>query len=93
MARCEDFPCCGQELGCCPDYSESGKQLNMVCTCGAKVSIDSQFSICDGCMNRDDDEADKLECGGNAGFVKDNEEFYPGEDDYYDDDPFSGLSF
>ena len=78
MDRCEDFPCCGHELGCCPDYSESGKQLNMVCTCGAKVSIYSQFSICDGCMSRDG-EADKLECGGNTGFVKDNEDNFQEE--------------
>ncbi len=26
---CEDFPCCGHEPGCCPDFDESGRQLNM----------------------------------------------------------------
>ena len=51
MARCEDFPCCGHELGCCPDYdAETGEQLNMVCVCGAKLPIDNPSSICDGCM-------------------------------------------
>ena len=35
MARCEDFPCCGHELGCCPDFDEeTGEQLNMICVCG-----------------------------------------------------------
>lgn len=52
MARCEDFPCCGHELGCCPDYGPDGRQLNMVCTCGAKLPIDNPVSICDGCLDR-----------------------------------------
>jgi len=52
MARCEDFPCCGHELGCCPDFDESGRQLNMVCTCGAKLPLTSRYSICDGCLDR-----------------------------------------
>lgn len=51
MARCEDFPCCGHELGCCPDYdAETGIQLNMVCTCGAKLPIDNFFSLCNSCL-------------------------------------------
>lgn len=50
MARCEDFPCCGHELGCCPDFDEAGRQLNMKCTCGATVPLGSQYSICSGCM-------------------------------------------
>lgn len=52
MSRCEDFPCCGHELGCCPDFDESGRQLNMKCTCGATVPIDSRYSICEGCIER-----------------------------------------
>jgi hypothetical protein len=52
MARCEDFPCCGHEGGCCPDFDEeTGEQLNMICTCGAKVPITSRFSICQECLN------------------------------------------
>jgi len=58
MARCEDFPCCGHELGCCPDFDpDTGQQLNMVCTCGAKLPIDRGCSICDGCL-RAMDESD-----------------------------------
>jgi len=55
MSRCEDFPCCGHEPGCCPDYDESGKQLNMVCTCGAILPIDNRYSICDACLSRGED--------------------------------------
>lgn len=51
MARCEDAPCCGHEPGCCPDFDESGTQLNMKCVCGATLPIGSKFSICNGCMN------------------------------------------
>jgi hypothetical protein len=50
--RCEDFPCCGHELGCCPDYDENGNQLDMKCTCGASVPLTSRYSICEGCMER-----------------------------------------
>jgi len=56
MARCEDHPACGHESGCCPDFDEDGKQLNMVCTCGAKLPVTSRYSICDSCMDRGDDD-------------------------------------
>lgn len=57
MSRCEDWPACGHELGCCPDYdADTGKQLNMKCTCGATLPITRRFSICDGCMNRGSDD-------------------------------------
>lgn len=56
MSRCEDYPCCGHELGCCPDFDEAGRQLNIVCICGAKLPVTSRFSICDGCMDRDDED-------------------------------------
>jgi hypothetical protein len=56
MARCEDFPCCGHEAGCCPDFDEeTGEQLNMVCTCGAKLPMTSRYSICQGCLNTPED--------------------------------------
>lgn len=57
---CEDFPCCGHEQGCCPDYDESGRQLNMKCTCGATLPLKSRFSICDSCL-RSEDQADLIE--------------------------------
>jgi hypothetical protein len=53
--RCEDFPCCGHESGCCPDYDEAGKQLNMKCICGKTLPITHHSSICDDCL-RDEDE-------------------------------------
>ena len=55
MASCEDFPCCGHESGCCPDYDpDTGKQLNMRCVCGAEVPLASRYSICAGCMSAPD---------------------------------------
>jgi hypothetical protein len=57
MSRCEDFPCCGHELGCCPDFDpETGEQLNMVCVCGKKLPVNAPYSICNRCMNEGDDE-------------------------------------
>ena len=56
MGYCEDFPCCGHEAGCCPDFDESGNQLNMICTCGAKLPVDNRYSICDSCMRSEDDD-------------------------------------
>ena len=52
---CEDFPCCGHEAGCCPDYDKSGKQLNMKCVCGATVPLNSRSSLCPSCLAQDDD--------------------------------------
>lgn len=54
--RCEDFPCCGHEPGCCPDFDEAGNQLNMKCVCGATVSLDSRSSLCATCLNAENDE-------------------------------------
>jgi hypothetical protein len=51
MARCEDYPCCGHELGCCPDFDEeTGKQLNMICVCGAKLPVNNHSSCCESCL-------------------------------------------
>ena len=46
---CEDFPCCGHESGCCPDFDDSGRQLNMKCTCGATVPLGGS-SLCSTCL-------------------------------------------
>jgi len=55
MPRCEDYPCCGHELGCCPETDpDTGEVLSMTCTCGAKVPLGSRFSICEGCLNSPD---------------------------------------
>lgn len=71
--RCEDFPCCGHEAGCCPDFDpETGEQLDMKCTCGASVPLTSRSSLCASCLKNDDDEGgwfggdedfDEEECG------------------------------
>jgi len=80
MARCEDFPCCGHELGCCPDFDEdTGRQLNMKCTCGATLPIDNPSSLCNGCLNPSDEYNDE---SGRA----DYEEEHDDEDDYDEDD-------
>lgn len=53
---CEDYPCCGHELGCCPDFDESGRQMNMKCVCGATVPLHNSSSLCDGCLQGGFDE-------------------------------------
>lgn len=48
---CEDYPACGHEPGCCPDYDPvTGAQLNMKCVCGATVPITSRSSLCAACL-------------------------------------------
>lgn len=53
---CEDFPCCGHEAGCCPDFDEAGNQLDMKCVCGKSLPITSRYSICDSCMDSASDD-------------------------------------
>ena len=80
MARCEDFPCCGHEMGCCPRRNENGEQIEMVCVCGASVPLSSRSSICRACLAADDDDF------GGPDYGEDDD----GEDDYdgdYDDGP------
>lgn len=52
MARC-DFPCCGHEAGCCPNYDASGRQLDMVCVCGARLPVTARYSLCHHCMKQE----------------------------------------
>ena len=100
MARCEDFPCCGHEMGCCPDFDQSGRQLNMICVCGARLSINNRSSICNGCLNDDEDNRDAV-----RHFDEDDEprsdDFDDGDvdadfdasEDYHDDLPYYGDDF
>lgn len=60
MSRCEDYPCCGHEPGCCPNYDENGRQTEMRCVCGASVPLSSRVSICESCLDRDGDEFDEI---------------------------------
>jgi hypothetical protein len=48
---CIDWPCCGHEAGCCPSFDDSGRQLDMVCTCGKRLPVDNRSSICDDCLD------------------------------------------
>jgi|2_EtaG_2_1085320.scaffolds.fasta_scaffold00029_69 hypothetical protein len=59
MKQCEDWPCCGHERGLCPDFDESGQQLNMKCICGATVSINSRSSLCVSCLRNGDDDYER----------------------------------
>lgn len=89
MARCEDFPCCGHEAGCCPDFDKSGKQLNMVCICGAKLPINNRYSICNTCLRRGSEEdGEMMDCDMHD-FDDDEEEGTAGiNEDYPDDQDF-----
>lgn len=60
MPMCEDFPCCGHEMGCCPTFV-NGVQMDMVCTCGARLPVTNRFSICDGCIQRGIDDEYEVE--------------------------------
>lgn len=72
---CEDFPCCGHERGCCPDFDpDTGQQLNMVCVCGAKLPITSASSLCAGCLMDPDDP----------------DQYLPDDDDDYPPDSYDG---
>lgn len=84
---CEDFPCCGHEPGCCPDYDESGKQLNMKCVCGATLPIDSRYSICESCLRSENDDEDAFIEELEDDFYNDDDDFddeYPEDDEDYD---------
>jgi hypothetical protein len=44
-------------MGCCPDYDpDTGRQLNMICVCGAVLPINNRYSICDSCLRHDPDD-------------------------------------
>jgi len=95
MAMCEDFPCCGHEMGCCPRFSESGEQLDMVCTCGARLPVTNRYSICDRCLRMDEDG-----CYDDDSYDEDEdceeEEDYGPEDQFLDsymEDRMSGGEF
>jgi hypothetical protein len=83
MASCEDFPACGHEHGCCPRYDASGKQLDMVCTCGARLPITARFSICRACIGQPMPEEGSLDedRGDFDGYDDEGEDYDPDADD------------
>ena len=83
--RCEDFPCCGHELGCCPDFDESGRQLNMKCTCGATVPLNSSSSLCGPCLRSPDPDDPYGWDGDEEDFGEEEEEEDYEDEGVYDD--------
>lgn len=81
--RCEDYPCCGHEAGCCPPRDENGQQTGMVCTCGKVLPLNNRYSICDGCMQDAEDDYTDYD----DHYPYDDDE-YPPDDDFDDDQPY-----
>ncbi len=83
---CEDYPCCGHELGCCPDFDEDGKQLNMKCVCTATLPLNNPSSLCDSCLRGDpnDPDFDPFEderyCGSDDDDNMEDDDFEPDEE-------------
>ncbi len=86
--RCEDFPACGHELGCCPRVDEDGNQTEMVCICGASIPIHSRTSLCRHCLMGEMGDAE-YEDDFQGEDLEDDFEDFGGEADYgstYDDE-------
>lgn len=83
MARCEDYPACGHENGCCPRYSESGEQLDMVCVCGARLPVDNPVSICNACLRAEDGWSDEDDSDYSEPDTNDYDDETPLYHDYY----------
>ena len=84
--RCEDWPCCGHEVGCCPSRDpETGEQIDMKCVCGASIPLWSSSSLCFSCLHSEDpDDGDDFEDEGDD-FEDEGDDF---EEQEYDD-PFA----
>ena len=52
MARCEDFPCCGHEVGDCPTVDRHGNNRWTCVECGKRLSLKATSSICSKCQRR-----------------------------------------
>lgn len=93
---CEDWPCCGHEAGCCPDFDESGKQLNMKCVCGATLPVNSRYSICESCMNSGDegdmfeDDRDDFDDEPDVDDLTEHQDFAHDDGPYYEDMGWDG---
>lgn len=86
--RCEDFPCCGHDdAPRCPDFDESGQQLNMICVCGAVVPLGGP-SCCASCLRDpdgyDQDRFDDFDEAPNCDFYVDEDEVFYIEDPFED---------
>lgn len=88
---CEDWPCCGHEHGFCPSFDEDGNQLDMKCTCGKSLPVNSRYSICNDCMNADDEDphADAWEEEDEEVDSDDDDHPYYDYEDEHDDHDYS----
>lgn len=82
MIQCEDFPCCGHESGCCPRF-ENGVQMDMVCTCGARLPVDNPTSICNTCLRAEEGWIDEDDSDYSESDPTDYPDDTPMFDDYY----------
>ena len=87
---CEDYPCCGHEAGCCPDFDQSGRQLNMRCTCGAVLPVHNRSSICDSCLRRGRD-SESYDGGGWPGDGSGTDDFADYNQMEADDYAYEGM--
>lgn len=49
---CEDYPCCGHELGDCPTEDSKGRKRWTCVECGKRLPPNSPSSICRVCLRR-----------------------------------------
>lgn len=52
MARCEDYPCCGHTDGDGSSFCPDSSGRFSCATCGARLSKNSESSLCKGCLRR-----------------------------------------
>ena len=50
--RCEDYPCCGHEVGGCPDRDKQGNETYRCASCGRRLPPMSPSSLCSKCIGR-----------------------------------------
>ena len=50
MSKCEDWPCCGHEAGCCPSIDNDGNEINYCCECKNELPEGSSSSLCYSCQ-------------------------------------------
>jgi Zn-finger protein len=49
---CEDYPCCGHELGDCPRIDKQGREHWRCVECGIELKLNTTSSICPKCLAR-----------------------------------------
>lgn len=49
---CEDYPCCGHELGDCSRIDKKGRERWRCVECGKELSLKAKSSICSKCQRK-----------------------------------------